>query len=1398
MRLRRLLVELGAIFALLLLPLILFWPVTAGSRTLVPADNLYQWQPYAAFASEQGVPQPAHNELLSDLVLENLAWKRFIVGSLRSGDVPLWNPHLFAGVPFLAAGQHSALYPFSALFYVLPVERAYGLFTVLQLWLAGINMYLLVRALRLGRFPALVAGITYQLAAFFLVSVVFSMIIAAAAWLPLLLAVVEWTVRRQEEKGSGPFVPIVYVLLGGLALGLHILAGHAEILVHTVLVTAAYGVVRLLFLVRRVGSWRPALRLAFWFACMGVLGLALGSVQLIPLLELVTRNFREGSVTYADVVGWAYPTRQILTFFLPDFFGNPAHHGYWDLVSRQWVPAERIFWGIKNYVEAGSYVGILPLALALVALVPMLGGLRRNGARAGSSLREAAPAEESGGPGVDRRPAWIMAVLAAVSLLLVFGTPLYAVLYYGLPGVKQLHSPFRWVFAYTLSVAVLAGYGARELQNWGAGTARGGIARLRSLLAWGFLGGGLALLAVLAVVFVAPGPFVPLADRFLAAVESAREAFGSGQMLLSYQWRNLLALGLALAGSGLVLLLARRRVTVALPRFGSSAAGWRIPLWKPLALAVIAADLLAFGWGFNPAAEPAWLEFTPPAVAFLQERTDEGGPWRVTTYQAEGATKTLNANIPWLHGLYDVRGYDSIIPAQYVAYMRAIEEQGELLYNRVAPIYGLENLSSPLLDLLGVRYVATEGEIPNPDYRLVYEGEIRVYENGDVLPRAFALPRAEAVAEEDLAARLASLDPRQVVLLDAGAGGQLEPQDGDWALQPAEIVTYAPNGVFIDVQMPGPGWLVLTDSYFPGWKAYRSDVPADPSAAAPEPGYEPEGETELEILRADGNFRAVRLEAGSHRVRYKYTPMSFKLGLYGTFMAAVVGLLLLAFWLWGRFYRESDQDSTVKRVAKNSLIPMGLQLLNKVIDFAFAMLMLRILAPEMAGRYQFAVIFIGYFDILVRFGLGTLLTREVSKDREQANRLLGTTTVLRGLLWAGSLPLMAGVILVYAFFGQMTPDIVAAIALFALGMVFSMLADGFTALFYAYEKMEYPAAIATVTALTRVSLGVLVLLLGWGFVGLAGVSVVANVVSAVVLGLLLARHCFRPRPSWEPGTGRWMMGTSFPLMINHLLASVFFRIDVLFLKPMKGDTVVGYYGAAYKYVDGLLIIPQYFTQAIFPLMSRYATSARDSLMRAYVLSLRLLLIIALPVAAGTPFIARGLILVLGGGQYLPDSMIALQLLIGFLPLSFVNSVTQYVLIAIDQQRFLTKAFLIGVSFNVVANLVAIPIWSYKGAAVVTILSEFALLVPFYYSVRKHLGPLPWVSLVWQPAVASAAMAVVMWLARDLFWPLLIPLGGAVYLVVLALVGGFRQPDMDLLFRLLPFKSVRERVRPAGP
>ena len=164
---------------ILLLPAVLLWPVLFTSRTLLPFDNLFEWEPYRQFASQAGVTLPPHNSLLSDLVLENYVWKTFIVESLRQGDLPLWNPYLFCGLPFLAAGQHSAMYPFSMLFYAMPIVQAYGYFTWLQLAMAGLFTYCFLRTLHLNSFGSLIGAVTYMLSAFMGVSIVFPMVIAA-------------------------------------------------------------------------------------------------------------------------------------------------------------------------------------------------------------------------------------------------------------------------------------------------------------------------------------------------------------------------------------------------------------------------------------------------------------------------------------------------------------------------------------------------------------------------------------------------------------------------------------------------------------------------------------------------------------------------------------------------------------------------------------------------------------------------------------------------------------------------------------------------------------------------------------------------------------------------------------------------------------------------------------------------------------------------------------------------------------------------------------------------------------------------------------------------------------------------------------------------------------------
>ena len=199
------------------------------------------------------------------------------------------------------------------------------------------------------------------------------------------------------------------------------------------------------------------MRLAGWLLAMIALGLALGAAQLIPLYELVRQSFREGSASLQQVRDWAWPSRQIITFLLPDFFGNPdAPHLLRHLAARSWVPVTQnalgeplntIDWGVKNYVEGGNYLGLLTAAA---------GGDRRG--RGDPPVRGRAVLlrlRQTDGARARLRGVThsllCSSSLAVLSLLFAFGTPLYAVLYYLLPGYSQLHSAFRWVFPYTLA-----------------------------------------------------------------------------------------------------------------------------------------------------------------------------------------------------------------------------------------------------------------------------------------------------------------------------------------------------------------------------------------------------------------------------------------------------------------------------------------------------------------------------------------------------------------------------------------------------------------------------------------------------------------------------------------------------------------------------------------------------------------------------------------------------------------------------------------------------------------------------------------------------------------------------------------------------------------------------------
>jgi O-antigen/teichoic acid export membrane protein len=317
---------------------------------------------------------------------------------------------------------------------------------------------------------------------------------------------------------------------------------------------------------------------------------------------------------------------------------------------------------------------------------------------------------------------------------------------------------------------------------------------------------------------------------------------------------------------------------------------------------------------------------------------------------------------------------------------------------------------------------------------------------------------------------------------------------------------------------------------------------------------------------------------------------------------------------------------------------MATTVLNKGLDLGLAIVILRTLGPTDVGRYTWAVLIVGYFDILINFGLGVLITRDVAREPSAAGRYLGGALLTRSALWLIAMLLALLIAGPFASYFAINQETSAALVVLTLGIGISNLAGLVSALFNARELMEYPAMVTVFTTALKVALGVAALALGYAIVGLAVVSVVVNLATAIVLVALLFRLLGAPRLVASVPFSVKLLGLAYALMLNNLLATVFFRVDGLILRAVQGDDALGWYSAAYRFIDGLNVIPSSLTLALFPVLSVLAArspgiaavaSGADagreadgrvttgaSLVRATELALKVLLSLALPIAVG--------------------------------------------------------------------------------------------------------------------------------------------------------------------------------------
>jgi hypothetical protein len=350
----------------------------------------------------------------SDTLLAGVFFREFFVEYFKAhGAVPPWNPFIFGGLPFVDAFHGDIFYPISFAFkMVFPLFRALGWVLVFHVFLAGVAMYLCVRAFKLGRLAASIAGIFYMFAPY-LVSLVApghdgKMFVTAL--FPFAMMFLE---RGMEKRTYLDFVGL------GVIIGLIILTPHPQMAYFALWGIGSYFLFKLITRYLKDRSSRTAALLCGFFVLAIVLGLALSAIQFYPGYKYV-KDFSprsgEGRGGYEWATSWSMHFEELIGTAVPLFAGVDNSDG-------------RFYWGRNYFKDNSEYSGVIPLILAAIALVFAK----------------------------DKRK-WYLLGLGMLALTYALGgtTPLFRLFYYLVPNVKSMRAPAMIMFLFSFSSIILA------------------------------------------------------------------------------------------------------------------------------------------------------------------------------------------------------------------------------------------------------------------------------------------------------------------------------------------------------------------------------------------------------------------------------------------------------------------------------------------------------------------------------------------------------------------------------------------------------------------------------------------------------------------------------------------------------------------------------------------------------------------------------------------------------------------------------------------------------------------------------------------------------------------------------------------------------------------------------
>ena len=769
-------IELCVVGLLAFIILFIFRPYLFEHKILFPSNLLVTlYAPWKYEPTPQYPHGPPNKPLGFDDIRQFYPNRKLLSESFFKRVIPLWNPYLYSGVPFMASFDTSVWYPLSWIAACMPTVDGWNFLVIVQPVLCLYFMYLFLKSLRLDSRICAYGAFVYAFSGWMVVYWQEILVLEHSfLWLPLVL----YASNRLWERDSD----VLGFLLLVMGLAISVFGGFLQMSIYVYLVVILWNAY--MSVERKKVNMRILTAVIF--------SIFIAGIQLVPSVQaflLSPRGANDGSFVFQNGL---LPFRHIVTLFAPDYWGNPATYNY--------------FGGNGFYFEKMIFIGIIPLLFFVYGMIKE-----------------------------KQKTAVFWTVLGLATFSMCFALPTSWLPYYLHLPVLSSSYPTRIFAVSAFSFSILSCFGLKKFLHDPDQK---------------------IIMYILAIFSLILGISWIVALKFHTSV-SVRNLIVPTVFLVS--------------GWGLVLIARYSKKTIFI-----------------FTCLLTVASSLYFAQKYVYFGES---RFVYPSLPVITKLSELAGFDRVWGYGNAFIEKDLPQYFHW----FSTDGYGHLSSERYAQLLSTIANSGKLgglvrrsdtdLYeaSELEPFGSANPYRLRMMSLFGVKYVletkkgelkdklSTDIRFPSSEFKLIWEDATwRIWEYTKALPRVlFATNYIVKTKPQDIITALydTNINLSNTVILEKNPEVLLTQLTSSGQ---ATILSYDLNSVTIRTNSSAPGFLLLTDNYYPGWHATVDDKPAN-------------------IYRADFTLRAVPVPNGTHTVVFTYRPVAFVIGI----MLTLFGILLV-------------------------------------------------------------------------------------------------------------------------------------------------------------------------------------------------------------------------------------------------------------------------------------------------------------------------------------------------------------------------------------------------------------------------------------------------------------------------------------------------------------------------